>query len=915
MKLSEINAADIIQQEDTARTIAPENSLSLAAQNPDDVSYLSPRESKYKYDGTGSQIGAAVESFFKAGTLGTSTAFETKVLSKAFPKDFSAEAIRGREEENPLTAFGAGVLGGGALLAITGGVAAPLEGALALRGAGALASRALAYGTEGAIFGAGNLISEAALGDTEIGAQKVLANLAGGAVFGAALGSAITGIEAIPALRRASKLTEPFTALAPIIDPLAAAGIPRKTPLNPIREEIAKGFDHLKPHAEEIREAGKALGVITPEGMLTSDPHIQKLDFALINSPTPLGQERAQLYNQSYSTAAGKVAEALGSGSELSASEVGSKTSEIIENKFTELYEPIKRQYAEIEKITPLIPINEEVKKQGAKQIEALVKELGVPSNSVPYDIIKSYARDLGDVDNIKVLQNYITGLRKSVPYEAKFAAGKIRDILDEIELKAISSFGESAENSVIKQSILSSRDKLKSARQAYRGFSEKLAEVGRIALKDEKIHGFEDFLDKLNVISHEQFAKNLFAKNNVKALDYVHKEFPEVTRLLSQFDKQRIINKSVGDNKNIFSPVKALTDIRHMSKELKAVMFTSEELEVFKHGQVYFDNVLPNFNPSGTAGAAAYMDAFDLSKPIESTVKIIKNTYDSETKLTKIQKSVPYSQEELGIIHLQQQKASMLRYVAKGIQATTEAMDLGAKAIFKGNLSKSTKGFLRGAALEAGVEFSDKHYASHIKRIQTLVQNPTMLMDDLAKNTGSLHNAAPNLAAVVTTSIVNTLNYLNSKIPAGPQHMYLAPDWEPSYYEKIKFQRTFNAVSHPVTILEGIKRGSLTNYEVEAVQLTSPKLFMEMQHKVMEQMTPEKTKELEYAQKLSLAKFLGQPLDSNMLPQSIQANQMAMNPEAQPKQPGAPKKSPLGGLKAIKQGKRVETLTQRERD
>jgi hypothetical protein len=102
----------------------------------------------------------------------------------------------------------------------------------------------------------------------------------------------------------------------------------------------------------------------------------------------------------------------------------------------------------------------------------------------------------------------------------------------------------------------------------------------------------------------------------------------------------------------------------------------------------------------------------------------------------------------------------------------------------------------------------------------------------------------------------------------------------------------------------------------MEALQAVHPALLQDMRQKVMENMDLKKAKKLPYAQKVSLAQFIGKPLDVNMTPQAIQSNQMSFtNPQLSQQNTQASKKSTLGGLKQLDVSERTATATQKERE
>jgi hypothetical protein len=230
-------------------------------------------------------------------------------------------------------------------------------------------------------------------------------------------------------------------------------------------------------------------------------------------------------------------------------------------------------------------------------------------------------------------------------------------------------------------------------------------------------------------------------------------------------------------------------------------------------------------------------------------------------------------------------------------------------------SLSKGifSNGATRGASLASAVVPSTKDYEKKVARINELASNPNALMDHLSKTTGSMYEAAPNISQSIHTTMVNSLQFLESKIPKPNNEMILSAKWEPSKSQKAQFNRYYTAVDDPTSVLKSVKSGTLSNEEMEALQACHPHLLQEMRSKVIEHLHPEKAKNMSYASKIALAKFLGEPLDEHMLPQVVAANQASFNGQQQqaPGAQGPAKKPSLGGLKQMKLASRSSTMTQ----
>ena len=185
----------------------------------------------------GNQPGRALlESAASAATLGASDQYLAATSDERDP----AKTMREVRSRSPYAA-GAGTALGIVAPMLTGAGEFSGPGAIAKLGGAtdAFATKALMQATrskavtqilaktaagavEGAAYGAGNLVSEDALGEADFNGQNLIASAGAGALLGAGFGAAHGTINATVPL--ASKLVRPFTSkLADYTDPVAAA--------------------------------------------------------------------------------------------------------------------------------------------------------------------------------------------------------------------------------------------------------------------------------------------------------------------------------------------------------------------------------------------------------------------------------------------------------------------------------------------------------------------------------------------------------------------------------------------------------------------------------------------------------------------------------------------------------------------
>lgn len=189
---------------------------------------------------------------------------------------------------------------------------------------------------------------------------------------------------------------------------------------------------------------------------------------------------------------------------------------------------------------------------------------------------------------------------------------------------------------------------------------------------------------------------------------------------------------------------------------------------------------------------------------------------------------------------------------------------------------------------------------------------DPKTLVEQLATHTQEYAHAAPNITQGLNASVMRAQQFLQSKIPQPGTSLPLSMEHKPSRTSMAKFNHYYETVNDPISVLSHVKKGTLRNEHLETLSTVYPKLYEEMKKKVTEHMDPEQARGLPYGTKISIAKFMGQPMDGSMLPQSIMSNQAALTGPRLGSQGASQSGKPtLGGLKELSEGKRTATETQ----
>ncbi|AKU96997.1 hypothetical protein AKJ09_03661 [Labilithrix luteola] len=197
----------------------------------------------------------------------------------------------------------------------------------------------------------------------------------------------------------------------------------------------------------------------------------------------------------------------------------------------------------------------------------------------------------------------------------------------------------------------------------------------------------------------------------------------------------------------------------------------------------------------------------------------------------------------------------------------------------FFSQLFKSTKAAAdsSGSVARAGGVKVEK-YAQEARQISALQSNPQALSARIGDALGPMANAAPKTTAAATTTAMRGLAFLASKMPPSRQDPYsLQPQFQPttraSDAEISQFQRYRQALDNPTSLPEWAAKGTLTHEHVEAVKAVYPKLYEQMRTQVFNDLVDSKSP-VPYGRRIALGILLDLPTDQTLAPDFMQAIQ-----------------------------------------
>lgn len=213
-------------------------------------------------------------------------------------------------------------------------------------------------------------------------------------------------------------------------------------------------------------------------------------------------------------------------------------------------------------------------------------------------------------------------------------------------------------------------------------------------------------------------------------------------------------------------------------------------------------------------------------------------------------------------------QTIQRLAKLEAAVNSTAQKIIKGAKALVKPTYDAADylKGYTAG-------QMSLKKYEKVTKEVQDLVGNPEALTSKLHANTESLAPHAPYVTNALQEVGGKALAFLASKIPQRPQQGPLAPKIEPSKAELAIFNRYYQYVESPLSILKEAAAGGLTHEGMEVLTQVYPALYNKIKTEVTQHLTANQ-RDIPYTRKMMLSLLMGVDMDGSMTPQAIQSNQ-----------------------------------------
>jgi len=146
---------------------------------------------------------------------------------------------------------------------------------------------------------------------------------------------------------------------------------------------------------------------------------------------------------------------------------------------------------------------------------------------------------------------------------------------------------------------------------------------------------------------------------------------------------------------------------------------------------------------------------------------------------------------------------------------------------------------------------------------LEEVLANPTeATVERMMYKHGKLNEVLPNVSGQLGAQAYNAIEFLKSKMPKDPNAQFQVLPAQATFTipasERSKFERYVEVVNDPLVALKKMADGTLTAEHVEALQIVYPKMYAEAQRTVMELLGEKKS--LTFKQKVQLGLFMQAP-------------------------------------------------------
>ena len=662
--------------------------------------------------------------------------------------------------------------------------------------------------------------------------------------------------------------------------------------------------------APDLAEAVERTGVEVPaelKPILTEDPEYQRLHQSLLDTRTTPGQKyqtALEEFNNNLGknvvSATGKTAEQIPS--EVSDFQEGAKIQDKLASLVDDKFGPVAKKFDAIKDKFKNVGLSSEYDTV-ADKLGILAQKEGWTVPSLPQTkLLNEVLTDLPHLQTLENLRQYQSNLWAKTKADPGLynAAGKINSILRNIE-----------EDVLEKNAAVKGID-IAPVRQAYGQLAD-VAEQLNERLRTGKWKGPQSFVEAIKEMKPEEVLSRLTRPNDAGLLSLLQKEFPSIVEDLKNYHINDLYASAI--NKAKPGQEINLTQFRNkyekLTPEMKDFLFNPQSKGKIE-GALAIDKYLKSIPRNFSNTAPAMIDKLG-ELPGSALAALSWLSGHNPAAGYMIGKAAKWASVDApDAIRL-----AYLKFLGSEGKINSAAFKTAidyAHALIKGNakVNKAVENvFKAGAEVIPSHKFLDSKDLGKIdKKVEKMQASP----EDLLETGGELAHYMPEHGTALALTANNAVNYLNSVRPKEIQTSPLDEKLPINKDAEVAYQRTLAVAAQPLIVLHRLKEGTLSSADINTMKAIYPNMYNSLKQKLYAQVVNRKADEEGLPQhlKMGLSLFMGMPLDSNLMPQVIAANQAALSgpqlgQQAQQQQP----RTTVGGLQKMKFSKRAATRAQ----
>jgi len=755
-------------------------------------------------------------------------------------------------------------------------------------------SYALGSAVEGSIYGLGQTIHEAILGDPDVNAERLISNVGLSALLSGAMGGAVGGLSGSYAGIKNKFFDKEIqkAALRDSISEVAAPGPPGS--LEDMRQKLASaqymGLSTDLPGKELLHDA--AIKVPDMELPVTKlqleslvDQNIRDKYKAIKESDNFAGKtirDYEILQKQEALAKTKTTIESLGENLTSDPVKAGNDLIKGFSKQYKDEKESLGPFFKDFDKtrlnsitepgkiLTSLegaIPGTSDVLKIENGKYSMFPYRASLPVSRETYNAMKDVVDGLNEKVTIGGLRNIREAVSDRIdwmkPREAMQLSSLKKGLMD-----------------VIQDNVQALNPSME-VREAFKKYA--INEANREVL--ERIMGGSISAKSFGkTIKPEDVISRIFGNTiSVKAAKEIlgHNEFNKVVGNYLSHNMEKVTDAAT----NGFSSKRFNSFLKGKSPELNEAFKDNQDRLSRIHALTDIMRILPDSGPLNPSGTATKLSLLEKMKHIshylskEGLASVPGNALKFlSDKMGEAKQAREIDEVLAGQYENKAKKYTILSNMEKMAQKTSQDISGKAKKLF--NFREPLTGYIGAKIVH---ETHDERAVKHQQvadNINHLNNNPEYFVDKLHEVTDSFFHAAPQISSALQQTAIRATQFLASKVPTGPSSL-LSPAYVPSNSEIAQFDRYHRVVQKPLEVMTRLKVGDLTPEDMDGLTSVYPKLYQQMRVEVQDKMTDFLSKhdsnEIPYRTKLALSQFLNEDLVDSLNQQQIASTQMIM--------------------------------------